>query len=75
MSVAAAPFGSGVKDGMVRASADLAAQVTCILGAVISGLLGMRGATYGELTPGIITAFASSEAWRSSSSCRSPSSA
>lgn len=57
MSLAAAPFGNGVKDGMVRASAVLAAQLTCILGAVISGLIGMQGATRGEFTPGIIMAF------------------
>ena len=56
-SLGAIPFGDGVKDGMVRGTVALAGQVTCIIGAVISGVIGMQGTPRGEMTPGIILAF------------------
>jgi hypothetical protein len=58
ISLSALPFGDGVKDGMVRATVALAAQVSCILGAAVSALAGIHGTRRGQLTPGIDLAFA-----------------
>lgn len=56
-SLTAFPFGNGVKNGMVRASVALAAQVTCIIGAVVSGVIGTDGTPRGQLSPGLVVAF------------------